>query len=327
MRRLPRRAVLGGMALLGAGGGARADGYPDKFITVIVPFAPGGASDFVARIIQPKMSELLKQQIVILNRAGAAGNIGMTDAAHAAPDGYTLLLANVGNIAVNPAVYGKLLRIDTLKDLAPITLLADAPDVLVATPSFPPNSVKEMVEYVRKNPGKINFASPGAGSLNRLEMEVFREAAALDMVHVAYKGGAGEAVAAVVGGEVPVMFTTMSSAAGQIRGKALKAFAVTSAKRAINLPDVPTMVEEGYPDLVATSWQAMLAPAGTPAPIIGRLFDALKLVMADPEIGVHLSNGGVDVRTSQSQQDFAAFAAAERKRWTAVVQATGAHAE
>jgi tripartite-type tricarboxylate transporter receptor subunit TctC len=326
---LSRRAVLGGLcAVVAEQHPAAADApYPNKFVSIVVPFAPGGFNDFVARIIQPKFAELLGQQVIIINRAGAAGNIGMTDVAHAEPDGYTLLLASVGNITINPSVYGKLLRISTVKDLAPITLLADAPDVLIASPSFPPNTVKEMVEYVRARPGKINFASPGSGSLNRLEMELFREAAGLDMVHVAYKGGAGEAVAAIMGAEVPVMFTTMASAASQVQGKSLKALAVTSAKRAVNLPDVPTMVESGYPDLVASSWQSMLTTAGTPAPVRAKLFNTLKIVMADPDVGRRLLNGGAVVRTSDSPDEFAGFIAAELKRWSAVVQATGARAD
>jgi tripartite-type tricarboxylate transporter receptor subunit TctC len=328
MAKIDRRAVLAGMAAAGLPRvGAAETEYPSRFVTIIVPFAPGGASDFIARIIQPKLAERLGQQIVILNRAGAAGNIGMTDAAHAAPDGYTLFLGNVGNVAINPGVYGKLLTIDPARDLAPITLLADAPDVLIASASWPPNSVKEMVDYVKKQPHKVDFGSPGSGSLNRLEMEVFRSAAGLDMEHVAYKGGAGEAAAAVVSGEVPVMFCTMSSAIGYIRGKQLKALAVTSAQRTISLPDVPTLVESGYPDMVASSWQSMLAPAKTPAPIIAKLYEILTTVMADPEVKKRLLNGGVEARTSKSPEEFGTYLVSELKRWTTVVKETGATAE
>jgi tripartite-type tricarboxylate transporter receptor subunit TctC len=328
MAKIDRRTLLAGLAAASLPRAARAEAdYPNRFVSLIVPFGPGGASDFVARIIQPKLTEKLGQQIVILNRPGAAGNIGMTDAARAEPDGYTLFLGNVGNVAINPSVYGKLLRISPERDLAPITLLADAPDVLIANSAFAPSSVKEMVDYVKAHPGEVNYGSPGAGSLNRLEMEVFRDDAGLKMTHVAYKGGAGEAAAAVVGGEVPVMFSTMSSAISFIRANQLKALAVTSAERARALPDVPTMVESGYANMVASSWQGMFVPSKTPEPIVAKLYATLIEVMADKDVETRLFNGGVDVRTSKSPQDAKAYIDGELQRWTAVVKTAGITAQ
>src|SRR5688500_8927754 len=204
--------------------------YPNKPVKMIIPFAPGGASDFVGRIIQPRMSELLGQQVVIENRAGASGNIGLEAAARSAPDGYTVFLGNVGSVAINPGVFPNL-AVTPTKDFVAVTQVVDVPGVLVAHPGFPPNSLKEMIAYAKANPGKLNFASPGSGSQNRLEMEVVRKAEGLDMVHVPYKGGAGPAVTGLMAGETHMMFTTISSALAQIKGGKLKALVVVTPKR------------------------------------------------------------------------------------------------
>src|SRR6266851_2007388 len=200
-------------------------GYPNRSVKIIVPFAPGGASDFVARIMQPRLSELLGQPIVIENRGGAAGTIGMEVAARSAPDGYTLVLGNVGSTAINPGVFTNL-SINNLRDFIPVTQVVDVPGVLIVHPSVAVNTVKELVAYVRANPGKLNYASPGSGSQNRLEMEILRMAeGGMDMVHVPYKGGAGPAVTGLVAGETQMMFSTVSSAMGYIKGGRLKALA------------------------------------------------------------------------------------------------------
>lgn len=321
-------AVVVVMILMAVAGTARAaeDSYPSRYVTIIVPFAPGGASDFVARIIQPRLSEELDQQVVIENKAGAAGNIGMTIAAGAAPDGYTLYLGNVGTLAVNPTVFGATLRVDPPKDFATITLLAEAPDMLVAHPDFPAKTVAEFVAYAKAHPGALNFASPGVGSLNALEMELFEQVAGIKLVHIPYKGGAGQAVTDVVGGQVPVMFTTMSSALGFVRAGKLRALAVTGRERTADLPDVPTLIEAGFPQMVASSWQAMLAPAKTPQTVIDKLHDILVRVMADAGVQKRLAVGGVEVRTSASPAEFASFLGAETKRWSAVAIASGATA-
>ena len=236
---------------------ALAQGYPNKPVKMIIPFAPGGASDFVGRILQPNLSELLGQQVVIENRPGASGNIGVEAAARSAPDGYTVVLGNVGSIAINPGVFPKLAA-DPLKDLVAVTQVVDVPGVLVAHPAFPPNSVKEFVAYAQANPGKVNYASPGSGSQNRLEMEKLRTAAGgLDMVHVPYKGGAGPAVAALAAGETHLMFVTASSAMPLIKAGRIKVLAVAAPKRLEPLPDVPTMTEAGYPTFETGSWQGV----------------------------------------------------------------------
>src|ERR687888_303055 len=219
--------------------------YPAKPVHMIIPFAPGGASDFFGRIMQPKLAELLGQPIIVENRAGASGNIGLEAAAKSPPDGYAFFLGNVGTIAVNPAIFPKL-GVDPMADFIAVTQVVDVPSVLVANPAFPPKTVKEFVAYARANPGKLNYASPGSGSLNRLEMELLRLREKLEMVHVPYKGGAGPAVAGLMGGETHIMFTTAASAIGQVRGGKLKLLAVTSAKRMEQVPDAPTMQEAGY---------------------------------------------------------------------------------
>src|SRR5204863_466011 len=215
--------------------------------------SPGGASDFVGRIMQPRLGELLGQPIVVENRAGASGNIGVEAAARSAPDGYTLFLGNIGTIAVNPAVF-TMLPVNPLTDLAAVTQVVDVPSVLVANGAFSAGSVKELVALAKASPGKLNYGSPGSGSVNRLEMELLRIAEGLDMVHVPYKGGAGPAVAGLMGGETHVMFTTAASAIGQVRGGKLKLLAVTSPRRMEQAPSAPTMVESGHPDFVTGAW-------------------------------------------------------------------------
>jgi tripartite-type tricarboxylate transporter receptor subunit TctC len=298
-------------------------GYPNKPIRMIIPFAPGGASDFVGRILQPRMTELLGQQIVVENRPGAAGNIGVEAAARSAPDGYTLFLGNIGSVAINPSVFTNL-QITPLRDLAAVTQVVDVPSALVVHPSVPANSLKELVAYAKANPGKLNYASPGSGSQNRLEMEVLRKLEGLDMVHVPYKGGAGPAISGLVGAETHMMFVTVSSAISHVKAGRLKMLTVSSAKRMEQLPDVPTTAESGYPELAASSWQGIFVPAGTPREIIDRLFAVSQQAMASPEVVQRLANGGVVVAVSASPAVFHDFVANETGRWAKVVKDAGA---
>jgi len=302
-------------------------GYPNRSVKIIVPFAPGGASDFVARIMQPRLSELLGQPIVIENRGGAAGTIGMEVAARSAPDGYTLVLGNVGSTAINPGVFTNL-SINNLRDFIPVTQVVDVPGVLIVHPSVPVNSVKELVAYVKANPGKLNYASPGSGSQNRLEMEILRTAErGMDMVHVPYKGGAGPAVTGLVAGETQMMFSTVSSAMGHIKGGRLKALAITSPNRIKELPDLPTMKESGYLDGSSGSWQGVLVPAGTPRAVVDRLFEVLVQTMKTPDVIERLAKGGAEAVTSSSPKAFAEFIAAETQRWGKVAKESGAIAD
>jgi len=303
---------------------ASAQGYPTKPVRMIIPFAPGGASDFVGRIIQPKMSGFLGQQLVIENRGGAAGNIGLEAAAKSDPDGYTIFLGNIGTIAINAAVF-RSLDIKPQRDFIAVTQVVDVPGVLVANPSFAPVTVKDLVAYAKANPGKLNYASPGSGSQNRLEMELFRQAAGgLDMLHIPYKGGAGPAVTGLIAGETQLMFTTAPSALGYIKGGKLKVLAVTSARRIAALPDVPTMVESGFPRSVTGSWQGIFVPKGTPQPVVDKLFSVTQQVMRTPDVIQRLAGGGVDVVLSDSPKAFADYVASESERWGKVAHEVGA---
>ncbi len=297
--------------------------YPSRPIHMIVPFAPGGASDFVGRIVQPGLAEALGQSIVIDNRPGASGNIGMEAAARAAPDGYTIYLGNIGTVAINPGVFTKL-AVHPLKDFIAVTQVVDVPGVLVAHPSFPPKSVQDFVAYARANPGKVNYASPGSGSQNRLEMERLRKAAGLDMVHVPYKGGAGPAVSALVAGETHLMFVTASSAMPMIKAGRLKVFAVTAPRRLAPLPEVPTMAEVGFPGFESGSWQGIFVPAGTPREIVDRLYAVSVKTMQSREVIERLGHGGVEAITSPSPAAFADFVAAETERWGNAAREAGA---
>jgi tripartite-type tricarboxylate transporter receptor subunit TctC len=318
-----KRKMLAWVALALFPALALGQAYPSRPVRVIIPFAPGGASDFVGRILQPKLGELLGQQVVVENRAGAAGNIGVEAAAKSTADGYTAFLGNIGTIAINPSVFPDL-PVNPAKDFIAVTQVVDVPSVLVVNPSFQVDSVKELVAYAKSNPGKLNYGSPGSGSQNRLEMELLRKTEKLDMVHVPYKGGAGPAVTALVAGETQLMFTTASSAIGQIHGGRLRILAVTSAKRMEQLPSAPTMAESGYADFLSSSWQGVFVPTGTPREAVDRLFAVLQQTLKTPEIVERLAQGGAYVATSASPRAFADFVAAETRRWGRVAKESGA---
>ena len=321
--------LLGGAALGALGTDAIAQvkedpsAYPSQTIRMVVPFAPGGASDFAARLIQPGMSEALGKQIVIENRAGAAGNVGMDVAARGAPDGYTVFLGNVGTVSINPYLYTDL-TVKPDRDFIPVTIVADTPGLLIAHPKFPPNNAKEFVAYAKANPGKVNFASPGSGSLNRLEMELFRKINGMDMTHIPYKGGAGPAVADIIGGHVEVMFTTISSGINHVKGGRLKALGVTTKGRVEAMPDTPTMIEQGFPDSVSASWQGILVPKGTPRPIIDKIHAAAVKAMSDETVRKRFLESGTIPVTSKTPEEFKTFLEADGKKWAQVIKDVGA---
>ncbi|HEX7273470.1 MAG TPA: tripartite tricarboxylate transporter substrate binding protein [Casimicrobiaceae bacterium] len=322
MRSLGSRAMLA-LALATLSTVAFGQAYPSRPVRMVVPFAPGGASDFVARIIGPRLGELLGASIVIDNKPGASGNIGMDAAAKAPPDGYTIYLGNIGTIAINPAIFPNL-SVNPQKDFIAVSEVADVPSVLIVNPSVPVNTVAELVALARAKPGELNFASPGSSTLNRLEMEHFMKLANLKMVHIPYKGGAGPAVLGMLGGETQVMFVTLSSAMSFIQAGKLKALALATSKRSEALPQVPTIVEAGYPDMVSSSWQGVFVPAGTPRPIVEKLHAALIATMDSPETKERFAAGGVNVVTSKTPEEFASFVSAETSRWGKVAKESGA---
>jgi tripartite-type tricarboxylate transporter receptor subunit TctC len=300
--------------------------YPDRPIRMIVPFAPGGATDFLARIVQPKMQEQLGQPVVVENRTGAAGNVGMEIAAQAAPDGYVIFMGDVGTIAINASIF-KDMKVVPTRDLAAISIIADTPSLLVTGPNFPPANVAELVSYLKERPGKVSFASQGSGSLNRLVMELFAEKAGVKINHVPYKGGSGPASADIMGGHIPFMFATISSTIGHVRGNRMKVLGVTTRERHPALPNLPTLAESGFPDLVVSSWQGIFVPAATPRPVVDKLHDVMRKVMADDEVKRRIADGGSLAVASASTDEAKAFVLTEANRWSAVAKAVGATAD
>ncbi|MFL5427809.1 MAG: Bug family tripartite tricarboxylate transporter substrate binding protein [Myxococcales bacterium] len=317
-----RRIFVLFLALLLSQTAAQAEeSWPRKrAVTMIVPFAPGGASDFVARIIGPPLSSELGQTVVVDNRGGASGNIGLDAAAHAAPDGYTIFLGNVGTTAINPSVFAGQLKVNPQVDFVAVSRVVDVADVLVVNGEVPVSNVKELVDYAKARKGQLNFGSPGAGSQNRLETEMFMKLAGIDLLHVPYKGGAGPAVTDLIGGQTQVMFTTLPSAIQFVKAGRLKALGVTLAGRVADLPDVPTMSEAGYPSMVTASWQGIFVPKGTPAAIVSRLYTAVQKVMALEDVQKRLAAGGAVVSTSKSPEDFSAYLKTETDRWGTLVK-------
>src|SRR4030095_4088305 len=243
---------------------ACAQTYPTKPIRLVVPFPPGGATDILARAVAQKLTETWGQSVVVDNRPGAGGNIGTELVAKAAPDGYTLEMGTVGTHAINASLYAKI-PFDHVKDIAAVILVAGVPNVLVVNPSVPVNSVQELIAYTKANPGKLNFASSGAGTSIHLSGELFKVMAGVKMTHVPYKGSA-PALQDLLGGQVQLMFDNLPPSLPQIKAGKLRALAVTSLARAPALPDVPTLSESGLPGFDASSWFGILAPAGTPGP-------------------------------------------------------------
>ena len=305
-------------ALSASAGAGEAQSYPSRPVRMIVPFAPGGASDFVARIIQPRMTELLGEQVVVDNRAGAGGNIGVEVAARATPDGYNILLGNVGTMAINPSIFVKF-PVKPLRDLVAVTQVVDVPGSLVVHSSIPVKSAKELVTHLKANPGKLNYGSPAASSANRLEMEMFLMATGSSAVHVPYKGGAGPAMIGLLGNEVQMMFVTFSSAVTFVKQGRVRMLGVIAPERVPVLPEVPTMREQGY-DMVVGSWQGIFVPKGTPRAIVDRLFKIGHETMKHPEVVKRMNEGGVNIVLSKSPEDFAAFHRRENDRFAKVIK-------
>jgi tripartite-type tricarboxylate transporter receptor subunit TctC len=305
---------------------AQSADFPNRPVRMIIPFAPGGASDFVGRILQPKLSEELGQQVVTDNRSGAYGAIGIEMTVNAPPDGHTLILANVGTIAINPGLFPKS-KIDPTRDLSAVSLVVDVPGSLVVNPSLPVTTLKEFIDYVKARPGKLNYGSAGAGSPQRLAFEYFQRKAGLDMVHIPYKGGAGGATLAVLANEVSVTMITTASVIPHVKSGKLRPIAVVSSKRVAQLPDVPTMAEMGYPELTLGSWQGLYGPAKMPQAVVKKLFATVTKVMADPWVVERLNSGGALPVTSKSPEEFASFSKTQKDFWVKIIKDTGATAE
>ncbi len=295
--------------------------YPTKPIRIVVPFPAGGTTDILARAVAQRLSETLGQPAVVDNRPGAGGNIGAELVAKAPADGHTLLMGTVGTHAINASLYSKM-PYDHVRDFAPIILVAGVPNVLVVYPSVPVGSVKELIAYAKANPGKLNFASSGSGTSIHLAGELFKTMAGVQMAHVPYKGSA-PAVTDLLGGQVQLMFDNLPSALPHIKAGKLKALAVTSATRAAALPDVPTIAESGLAGFDATSWFGLLAPAGTPQPIIARLNNEVAKWLASAEAKEKMAGLGANT-AGHSADEFVRHIAAETSKWAKVVKESGA---
>ena len=273
--------------------------FPDRPIRFIVPFPPGGGNDILARVLAPKMSEGLGQPVVVDNRPGAGGNIGADLAAKAAPDGYTIVIAS-NQVTMNPALYAKL-PFDIEKDFAPVALAASVPMVLVVNPAVPAASVKELVALAKAEPGKLNYSTPGNGTPQHIAFEVFNHAAGIRIAHVPYKG-TGPAIADVIGGQVQATFGTLASLEQHVKAGKLRALAVATPKRSLTMPTVPTMAESGVPGYDVSLWYSILAPAGTPAPVLARLSAEIAKALAAPEVRDRLVGQGFEVSYLNPEQ-------------------------
>ena len=322
MRRMLFAVALGLLALCEAAIAVAAADYPSRPVTIVVGFPPGGASDILARIVGSKLASLLGQPFVIDNRPGAGGNVAGEVVAHAAPDGYTLLLGNNAILATNASLYKKT-GFDAEKDFAPITLIGTQANVLVVNNDVPAHSLAELIALAKANPGKLNFASSGYGLAAHLAGELFKADAGIDIVHVAYKGSA-PALQDVIAGQDQMMFATTSGAMGLIKGGQLRPLAVTTLRRTPSLPDVPTIDESGIKGFEATTWHGLVAPAGTPAVVVKTLHQAVVDALNDPGVRHSLDDLGVDIATDMPEQ-FAAYIRAEIPKWAAVIKASGAH--
>jgi tripartite-type tricarboxylate transporter receptor subunit TctC len=297
-----------------------ADPYPNRPVKMLIPYAPGGATDIIARHISPKLQETLGQPFVVDNRPGASGNIALEAAAKATPDGYTLLVGNVSTNAINESTFADVLQTRPSRDLVGISKLVEIPHVVVAAPTFPPNSIAEMIEWAKRNPGKLNYASAGLGTYPQLDMLRLLKAAGIEATHIPYKGGAGQMLPALMSGEVQVSFINLASTIEQIKAGRLKAIATTMPTRLPELPNVPTMAEQGFPGIGTNAWQGFFAPAATPKPIIDKLYAAVVVVLSRPEMKEMLARQLMTVTLSNSPQEFTDQVRSETQAWSEVVR-------
>ncbi|MDR6860135.1 tripartite tricarboxylate transporter substrate binding protein [Variovorax guangxiensis] len=324
MKTSSQGVVRFGLAIALAAGAVSVHAWPDKTVTIIVPWPPGGPSDIAARPVAQGLFASLGKTFVIDNRGGAGGNMGSAIVAKASPDGHTLLITSSAPIVINPAVYKKM-PFDPAKDLQPVTNLLRVPLVLVAHPSVPANNLKELIAHIKSQQGNFQWASAGNGTPQHMTGELFRSVAKLDMIHIPYKGSA-PAITDLSGGHVPVMFDSTIAILPHIKGGKLKAIAVTGAKRSPQLPDVPTFAEAGLPAVESYAWYGLFAPAKTPKDVIAKLNAETLKFMKQPEFQKILTSTGSDY-VGDTAENFAAFTRDEAAKWANVAKATGATVE
>ena len=296
-------------------GAQSADAYPNHPVKMLVPYAPGGATDIIARIVAAKMTESFGQSVIVENRPGASGNLALEAVAKAPADGYTLFVGNVSTNTINENTFASTLSIKPSRDLTGIAKLVEIPHIIAASAGFPANSVADLVALAKKEPGKINYASAGLGSYPHLDMEKLQKAAGIQLTHIPYKGGAGQMIPAIISGEAPVAFLNLSSALPQIKGGKMKALATTAPARLAELPNVPTMAEQGYPGIGTNAWQGLFAPSATPKPVIDKLYKSVATILSDGDMKDRLSKQMLDVMLSASPAQFQQLVEKETQAW------------
>jgi tripartite-type tricarboxylate transporter receptor subunit TctC len=292
--------------------------YPTKPIRVLVPFAPGGATDIIARVLEPNLSKRLGQQLVIDNRTGAAGNIAVELVAQAQPDGHTLLVGNISTNSINPFLFAKRIKVDALRDLAPVTKLVAIPNFILGSPKLPAKTLKEALAYAKERPGQLNFQAP-LGSYSHLDMLALTAAAGVKMVHLPSKG-AGETLSAMLRGDIHITESNVASNIGAVRDGRIRAYAVTAEQRLAELPEVPTMAEAGFAGIGSLNWNGVFAPAKTPRAILAKLHAQTVGAMKDLDADGSLSKRQLPVSLSASPGEFAAFVRAEADRWQKIIR-------
>jgi tripartite-type tricarboxylate transporter receptor subunit TctC len=319
MSYLVRRILLAVAALSAPASTAFAQNYPEHVVRIVNPFPPGGSVDVTGRILAQKLSESLGGQFILENRAGAGGNLGAESVAKSAPDGYTLLYSTPGPLVVNHRLYAKGLPYDPTKDFEPIAVIVRVPMVLLVNPKVPANNVQELIELARKQPGKINFGSPGIGSANHLSGEWFKSMAKVDLTHVPYKGS-GPATADLLGGHIQMMFDAIPTNQQNINAGAIRALANAGTTRPATLSHVPTIIEQGLPGFDSLSWFALVAPAKTPPPILARLRSETAKILAMPDVIKRLTELGTEPGTAV-ESEVRAFFQSETDKWSEVIRA------
>ncbi|HET9025440.1 MAG TPA: tripartite tricarboxylate transporter substrate binding protein [Burkholderiaceae bacterium] len=319
-----RRRLIGAVALLPVASTVRAahhDDYPDKPVRLVVPFPPGGGADNLARAIMPRVSHALGKPIVIDNRPGAGGNVGAELVAGSPPDGYTLLYGTNGTHSINQTLYQNL-RFDPIKDFAPVSRMTEIAAMLVVNPQLPVLTTTQLIRYAKANPGKVNFASAGNGTTSHLSGELFKTMTGLDIVHIPYRGG-GAAVTDLISGQVQMMIDVMPNVYPLAKEGRIRGIAVSTAVRFPGAPELPTIAESGVPGFESSAWDGVLAPAGTPEAIVGKLNAAIRAALADPELIDALKSRGARPVAGTSD-DFARHIVESTKKWAQVVKASGA---
>ena len=302
-----------------------ADTYPMRPPHMIVTFAAGGSSDIMARTAAKAIGDGLGETVVVENKPGAGGNVGAEYVAHAAPDGYTMLFGTIGTMGIGPSLY-KHLNYDPLKDLAPVGILHELPNVLIVHVSLPVHDLKGLIAYAKAHPGQLTFASAGSGTVSHLSGELFKEAAGIDIVHVPYHAGGGSVSTDLIAGRVSMMLETVTNAMALVKTGELRALAVTTPQRSKALPDLPTFAEAGLPGFAVSSWTGLFVPAGTPAGIIQRLNTETQRIAHDPAYIEQMKTIGTDVAASTPEQ-FGAFVHAEVKKWGQAIKQAGVTVE